>query len=441
MAAQTMWQPFDWLEGIIEAPTITPEGKLIDKPGYHEETGLFYDPRNVPPMPKIGKTPEQAIKALAKLHDVLDEFPFADDDDDGGANDGAQSRAVAVAAILTAPVRRVINMCPIFVIDAPGQSNGKTLLADVIAAIPTGRGAGATTWSASEEEQRKVITSILLAGDLVVNFDNVNAPIGGKPICAVVTAAASLKDRLLGSTKMLELPTCTMWVFTGINMTVKDDATTRVVKIKLDAKLENPEQRVFKRPDLMKHVLENRGELLHACLTILNAYIVAGRPKASLAGKPFKTASRFGQWSDLVASALLWLDQPDPIGSQAAVIADDPVKEIRRGIMNAWQEAYGFDAWVTAKQLTGDSDDMMHGSPASRVADAIHEIAIAGNGTSANATATRLRTMEGAIVDGMKIRRRQADRARRVPPAWQLIDVSASSPEVSAPASGSEPWD
>jgi hypothetical protein len=419
MAAETMWQ-FDWLDGIIEAPTLALNGTVINKPGYNREEGLFYDPRNVPDMDPIGSTPDEAIAGLAVIHDAIDEFPFADAVDDGEVL--GQSRSVAVAAILTATIRRVLPICPIFLIDAPSASSGKSLLADVIAAIPTGRGAGATTWSGNSEEQRKTLTSILVAGDLVVNFDNVEAAIGGPEICRVTTAQASLKDRLLGSTKMLELPTNTMWVFTGIAMTVKGDCTTRVVRCRLDAGMEHPERRKFKRPDLIKYVLEQRGALLHACLTILRAYIVAGKPLVSVTGKPFDVPSRFNEWGALVAGALCWLDQPDPLGSQASVIDEDPIKEARRGIMEAWATAFGLDKWVTAKELIADDEDVTsydEQQAAGRVLAAIQEIPDGGN--SPNAVSVKLKTFENAIVDGMKLVRRKADRAKHKVTAWRLV--------------------
>jgi putative DNA primase/helicase len=436
MAAETMWQ-FDYLDGIIEAPTMTLDGTIIDQPGYNRDLGLFYDPRNVPQMKPIGSTPDDAVAGLAKIHDTLDEFPFSDNVEDGEIE--GQSKSVAVSAILTAPVRRVLPICPIFLIDAPTASTGKTLLADVIAAIPTGRGAGATTWSGNSEEQRKVITSILVAGDLVVNFDNVTAPIGGAEICKVTTAQANFKDRLLGSTKMLDLPTNVMWLYTGNNMIVKEDAATRALKCRLDAGLENPEKRVFKRPDLIKYVLEQRGELLHACLTILRAYIVTGKPLVSISGRPFVVSSRFNEWSSLVAGALCWLDQPDPLGSQAAVIADDPVKETHRNIMTAWRDAFGLDAWVTAKQLLADddSDDLNYQEEraAGKVFAAIQEIEAGGKAPSA--IAIKLKTFENKIVDGMKLRKRKADRAKHISAAWMLTEIA----QPGRPVTIGEPWE
>lgn len=417
MAAETKWI-FDPLEGIIEAPTMQLDGSILDKPGYDRATGLYYDPRNMPTVPPFAKKPTSAdaLAALATLDDVLDEFAFADDE---GATEG-ESKSAAIAAIFAAGIRRVLPMCPAFLIDAPGQSNGKTLLADLIATIWTGRGAGATQWAGDSAEQRKVITSILVAGDLVVNFDNVTAAIGGPAICGVMTAQENFKDRLLGSTKMLDLPTCVLWIFTGNNMTVRDDMATRVLRIRLDARCERPDLRTFKRKDLLAYVREQRGALVHAVLTILRAYISAGKPMISISGNPFEVSGRFNEFSYLVAAALVWLDRPDPLGSQRAVVADDPVREARQTIMREWQRAYGGE-WITAKRLKDDN-----GNP---VIEALDEIEIGGS--SHSAVVHKLKSFEAVIIDGLKIVRRPAKPNQ--PTAWQLQAMAA--PEAY------NPWD
>jgi len=424
MAAETKWT-FDVLEGIIEAPTMLLDGTILDKPGYDKETGLYYDPRNMPEMATIKDKPtsDDALAGLVVIDDVLDEFAFADDE--GAAGD--ESKSVAIAAILAAGVRRVLPMCPAFLIDAPGQSNGKTLLADLIAMIPTGRGAGATQWANELAEQRKVITSILVAGDLVVNFDNVNAPIGGPAICAVMTAQENFKDRLLGSTKMLDLPTCVMWIFTGNNMTVRDDMSTRVLRIRLDAQCERPDLRQFKRKDLLAYVKSKRGQLIHAVLTILRAYIVVGRPQTSISGKPFTVSGRFNEFSALIAGALVWLDRPDPLGSQSGVVADDPIREARQTILRAWQEVYGFDEWITAKRLKDDNGN--------KVSDALDDIEIGGS--SPNATAAKLKTFENLIIDGLKLVRRPGKPNH--PTAWQLRQMGSPTAVAVRAAQGDDP--
>ena len=70
----------------------------------------------------------------------------------------------------------------------------------------------------------------------------------------------------------------------------------------------------------MKMILADRGKYIAACLTICRAYIAAGRP-----GKLPQLAS-YGEWSDTVRSALVWLGEADPVKSQEPIQAEDPEK-------------------------------------------------------------------------------------------------------------------
>ncbi len=59
---------------------------------------------------------------------------------------------------------------------------------------------------------------------------------------------------------------------------------------------EHPEERTdFRHPRLLAWVGENRGRILPAALTLLRAYVAAGRPVQRLPG-----FGSFEEWSDLV---------------------------------------------------------------------------------------------------------------------------------------------
>jgi hypothetical protein len=344
-------------------------------------------------LPPFGESPtiDDAKAALGTLKDVLDEFSFEDD----------LSRSVALAAILTAMVRRVLPIAPVFLIDAPGQSNGKTLLSDLIATIPTGREAGASQWSDEIAEQRKSLGSILMAGDSVVNFDNVTVPIGGPALCSVLTSTGEFKDRILGAHERMNVPTCVTWIFTGNNMSVKDDMATRALRCRLDARCEFPDQRVFRRKDLLAYVRAQRPALIHAALTILRAYIVAGKPGAD------KIKGRFAEWGEMIAGPLVWLGERNPCESREALIAEDPIREVRRTVLQVWEQECGWD-WVTAKQLQ-----------CSEVGEALAQIE--GGGSSPNAVASKLKGFEGQIIDGVFLERRAGTHNK--PTAWRLVST------------------
>ncbi|MEK7802262.1 MAG: hypothetical protein AAB276_07400 [Pseudomonadota bacterium] len=63
--------------------------------------------------------------------------------------------------------------------------------------------------------------------------------------------------------------------------------------ITLDPKCETPAQKVYKNTDLIKDTLKERERYVSFVLTIIRAWIVAGRPKTEC-----KPIASYGEWSD-----------------------------------------------------------------------------------------------------------------------------------------------
>ena len=87
---------------------------------------------------------------------------------------------------------------------------------------------------------------------------------------------------------------------------IRGDLTRRTLRCRIDAKVEQPENRVFSN-DPVEEARKARPALVVAALTILRAYHVAGRPQ-----KPNPLGS-FEAWSDLVRGALMWLGAADRV--------------------------------------------------------------------------------------------------------------------------------
>ena len=212
------------LTGIIEAPTILPDGAILAKPGYDPETGLFFDPGqtvfdSIPEAP----TKQDAIAALAELQSLLSGFPWVEDSD----------RSAALAAILTALVRPSLPSAPAFSFGATAPGTGKTLLANVVAMMATGRVAPCMPQGKDENEDQKRILSLLLEGGPVACVDNIDRPIRGAALCIALTQD-TFKDRVLGASKMATVSTRTTWLLTGNNLVFEADVTSRVVPCDLD---------------------------------------------------------------------------------------------------------------------------------------------------------------------------------------------------------------
>ena len=64
------------LEGIVVAPTMRPDGSILDLPGYDSETRLLFEPSaDFPPIPEK-PSPAQVQDALRLLRDPFREFPW-----------------------------------------------------------------------------------------------------------------------------------------------------------------------------------------------------------------------------------------------------------------------------------------------------------------------------------------------------------------------------
>jgi hypothetical protein len=142
------------LTGVIEAPLLLPNGRMIEAPGYDDRTGLFLDTGGVN-FPPINERPtkEECLEALKRLdEDLLVNFPFVDD----------ASRSVALSALLTGVSRAALKLAPMHAYSAPEAGTGKSYLADLVVLLATGRLAAAINAGPDEEETEKRIDGLLL---------------------------------------------------------------------------------------------------------------------------------------------------------------------------------------------------------------------------------------------------------------------------------------
>lgn len=324
VATMKTWNGIRPLEGITEIPTFRPDGSLITKPGYDEDTGLFYCPSIE--FPKIPENPSelQIETSVRGLKHLVSDFPFAG------------SWAAWLAAMLTPMARFAIDgPCPLFLIDANVAGAGKTKLVDLIALALTGRPAARGTYSEDDEEMRKVITSITLAGDRIVLFDNieVGGHIGGPSLDRYLTAG-TWNDRILGRSEMTgDMDAIAVLYATGNNIGLKGDALRRISPITLKSLEERPEERkgFAIEGDLLKHFKENRAGYVAMALTILRGYIAAGRPTFDL------TPMDYEAWCGLIRNAVKWATDEDPCEGRYELIKNDDVTNRNKALVKEWK--------------------------------------------------------------------------------------------------------
>jgi hypothetical protein len=280
-------------------------------------------------MPEIPDQPTRgdALEALALLDDLISESPFDDD----------SSRSVALSGLITPVVRGAFAVAPMHVSSAPVAGSGKSFLWDLSAGISTGQQRMPVIAAGNEEETAKRLTGVMLTGQPLISIDNVNGELKGDFLCQAIEQHF-LDIRPLGRSDIVRIQTGGVTIYaTGNNIIIVGDLCRRTITARLDAKLENPQLRQFRKNPVQK-ILDDRGVYIAACLTICRAYIVAGRP-----GLLPRLAS-FEGWSDTVRSALVWLGKADAIDSMEDTRAEDPQRAALTDLLNAWSQDHGVGA-------------------------------------------------------------------------------------------------
>jgi hypothetical protein len=412
----------DWklpaLVGVVEAPIVRPDGSILSTPGYDPTTGLFLQVDGEWPAVPDAPTRDDALAALRELLEPFAEFPFVDE----------PAGAVFVAAILTALQRRLLESAPLFAFDAPTQRSGKSLLAESLGILTTGRRPAAVGVPREGDEFRKAITSALRENQAHVNLDNVTRPLDSPDLARAITQS-EYSDRLLGVNRMLRLPTNILWTATGNNLTFHGDLPSRALVSRIDPQMERPEERRFTIADLPSHLREHRKRLVAAALTILRAYHVAGRPRQSV--RPW---GGFDQWSREIREALLWLGLADPCTTREQIISSDPERELAAEVLRTWHAAFG-DKAVLVREAMAAAGDGTH----EELRQAFLAIAAARHDSQqidARRLGAWLASKKDRVTDGLRL---TPDHKVRHAQAWRVNGVSCVSHVSSKPAAQTPP--
>jgi putative DNA primase/helicase len=297
---------------------------------------------------------------------------------------------------------------PLFSVDATTRGSGKGLLIDVFSAIATGRHAPRYAQTTDEEEERKRLFTIALAGDVLVHIDNIVAPFGSGALDSVLTGP-TIRDRVLGVNAEREAPISTVFFASGNNMVYKGDLARRVVPINLDPKCERPEERTgWQHSPLIPWVIQKRPRLVVAALTILKGYFTAGKPDQKLTAM-----GSFEEWSDLIRSTIVWTGEPDPCEGRKDIEADsDPAYEALHNFLTAWYARYGANA-RTVNELKHDLDaHTTYDSDAKRVVvhyewkdlhDAVNSMDKYAREVNVEIIGKALRSWKGRMVNGLRL--------------------------------------
>ena len=202
--------------------------------------------------------------------------------------------------------------------------------------------------------------------------------------------------------------------------------TRRCITIHLDPGCEVPATRSFKRPELVRDVLHERGRYVSAALIIVRAWIVAGRPQIAC-----KSMAGYGDWSDLCGQPLLWLGLADATESVFEAMAEDPDRETLDRLLTAWQSVFGKTAAMVrdaVKQASASHDEHVD------LREVLHDIADERGEINRRRLGWWIRRHAGRIVDGRRFVRASGNRSAE---AWQVESVSPVLSVSSSPSAKS----
>ncbi len=328
---------FPALRAVATAPVLTPDWRILAQPGYDPASGIVYAgvPFDVPEGAPSASDVDHAKRLL--LDDLLGDFPFVDD----------SGRAHAIAYALLPFVRHAIaGPTPFFLADAPTARTGKTLLC-VVAAMPFVAGAVPVSPPKREEELGKWILGKLVQGATHAIIDNLPSKLDSAAFASTITGTDH-DGRILGQTLVVTVPNRAVWAVTGNNITMTEELAGRAYWCRLDSGVEFPgdrDQKRFRHADIKRWVTEHRAELVAAILTLIRAWLHAGRPDSTgrlLAG--------FEAWSRTLGG-ILEVAGIDGFLANSRELWEtaDPDAQNWRAFVVAWFEAHGENPTTAAE--------------------------------------------------------------------------------------------
>lgn len=338
LLGRSQWEGVRPLEALSETPVLRADGSVLTKEGYDEITGVLYRPNREFPTVRTEPTLDHARAAIAALLEPFADFPFAE----------PCHRSAVLAGILTPLARFAFRgPSPLVLITKNVRGAGGSLLADAISIAATGRGMARMTQAGDDDEERKRILSIALAGDRMVLVDNVDHPLGGAALDAALTGT-EWRDRILGRSEMVTAPLLATWFATGNNPQILGDTVRRILPIRIESPDEKPEERTgFRHHPLEPYVAAQHPRLVAAALTVLRAHAVAGRPRGEL-----KSWGSFDSWSDIVRSAIVWAGEVDPaIGREALANGSDDEGNALGLLIEHWRQLDSTGTGISSQHI------------------------------------------------------------------------------------------
>jgi len=321
-----------YLKKIIHAPIFSSDRKIHYQAGYSKNSKCFFDIDPNLTISEISSSPstKEIEKSKAIFDDLLSDFPFTSE----------AEKCHAIALAFYPFVRELFQgPSPLHLFEAPTPGTGKSLLVSALTAIYLGRSNPVMSEGQSDDEWRKRITAMLIKSPSFILIDNVRRQLDSGALSAAITSVI-WEDRLLGFSKIIKAPVACAWIATGNNPRLSSEIARRTIRIRLDAGQDRPWSRKpesFRHSNLIAWAKANRGQLIWACLTIVQNWISQGCPKPT----NIPAIGGFESWADIFGGIFQANDIPGFLENlEEFYSASDEEGNILRSFITEWRNAY-----------------------------------------------------------------------------------------------------
>jgi hypothetical protein len=253
--------------------------------------------------------------------------------------------------------RYLRTLVPFGLVTSTMPGSGKTILTCGLGML---YGQRVLTWTHSDEELRKAITSVLADPAGTIIFDNLaEGSVIDSPVLARLITDRTWADRLLGKNSTAAFANDRVWTATGNNLRLGGDMRTRSVLIGLDPDMPNPENRTgFKIPNLDQWILDpaNQREILRHLLILVVDWTRNGAPR-----QKGITMRQFTPWAEALGGFLDFHGIPGFLSNTDDVRDIDEEEAMWSAFLIQWRELFG-NEWRTSNDVRMSADIAPDGS-------------------------------------------------------------------------------
>jgi putative DNA primase/helicase len=165
----------------------------------------------------------------------------------------------------------------------------------------------------------------------------------------------------------------------------------------LDAGVEKPWERVFTSEDPVSVFKRDRPKLVAAALTVLRAYVVAGRPRQEV-----PPLGGFEAWCHTVRDAILWTGCANPCLTMESARRADPARQHLVAVVTEWRVVLR-DRSVTTRELVDEACRTMlldqRGYEHPNFRNALLDVAVVGGHVDTGKLGTWLGNNKGKVIN------------------------------------------